>query len=137
MNVELEIAVAWGDMDAYAHVNNTVYLRWCESARLKFFESTGIDRLRETTGLGAILAEIACRYKAPVTYPDTVRVSVRLERWSESDFCLRYRLFSQRLQCEVAVVSDRLVAYDYPRLAKAHWPGPIQQQLAARQDPQL
>ena len=30
----LTIPVQWGDQDAFLHVNNTVYLRWFESARI-------------------------------------------------------------------------------------------------------
>ncbi|MFO0573679.1 MAG: thioesterase family protein [Polyangia bacterium] len=36
--VSLRIVVAWGDMDALGHVNNTVYLRWFESARIAWWE---------------------------------------------------------------------------------------------------
>ena len=31
--VSFPIAVQWGEMDAYGHVNNTVYLRWFEGAK--------------------------------------------------------------------------------------------------------
>ncbi|GGD72752.1 acyl-CoA thioesterase [Maribacter cobaltidurans] len=34
----LELPVQWGDMDAAQHVNNTVYLRWMESARIEMFQ---------------------------------------------------------------------------------------------------
>ena len=44
--VQLEIPVAWGDMDAFGHVNNTVYLRWFESARIAFFERISIRASR-------------------------------------------------------------------------------------------
>lgn len=30
--------VAWGDMDAFGHVNNTVYYRYIESARICYFD---------------------------------------------------------------------------------------------------
>ncbi len=39
--VVLEIPVAWGDMDAMLHVNNTVYLRWFECARMEYFSRIG------------------------------------------------------------------------------------------------
>ena len=32
--VILEQPVAWGDMDAFGHVNNVMYYRYIESARL-------------------------------------------------------------------------------------------------------
>ena len=36
--VTLELPVQWGDMDAAKHVNNTIYLRWTESARIEMFQ---------------------------------------------------------------------------------------------------
>lgn len=32
----------WGDMDAFEHVNNTVYFRYFEDARLAYFEKLGM-----------------------------------------------------------------------------------------------
>lgn len=34
--------VAWGDMDAFGHVNNVMYYRYVESARLAYIEHTDI-----------------------------------------------------------------------------------------------
>lgn len=133
MPVEISIPVAWGDMDAYSHVNNTVFLKWCESARIAFFQTIGLERCREATGIGAILASIQCRYKAPVTYPDTITVNISLLRLSPSDFELSYIISSQQLGRIVAEASDRLVAYDYRRLAKAQWPPDILSQLESFQ----
>ena len=75
--VILEIPVAWGEMDAFQHVNNIVYLRYSESARIAYLERVGLSDTLQTTGIGPILALIQCRYKFPLTYPDTVRVGVR------------------------------------------------------------
>ena len=43
--VVLEIPVAWGDMDALNHVNNTVYLRYFESSRIAYFEGLKVRLL--------------------------------------------------------------------------------------------
>ena len=40
--VTLEIPVQWGEMDAFGHVNNVVYLRWFESVRIAYFERCGV-----------------------------------------------------------------------------------------------
>ena len=43
----LEIPVAWGEMDAFQHVNNIIYLRYAESARIVYLERAGLgDSLR-------------------------------------------------------------------------------------------
>ena len=38
---ELVIPIRWGDMDAMGHVNNTVYFRYFESARIEYLRSLG------------------------------------------------------------------------------------------------
>ncbi len=36
--IVFEQRVAWGDMDAFGHVNNVIYYRYIESARLYYLE---------------------------------------------------------------------------------------------------
>ena len=50
--VIIEIPVAWGEMDAFQHVNNIVYFRYFESARITYFERTGLIAYMEQTGSG-------------------------------------------------------------------------------------
>lgn len=65
------IAVRWGDMDAYDHVNNTVYFRYCEQARIEWLEKLGF-RVRTDQATGPVIINAACTFKIPVTYPATV-----------------------------------------------------------------
>lgn len=118
----LELSVRWGDMDAFQHVNNTIYLRWCESARLVFFETTGLLQCHEQSGIGPILASIQCRYRAPVVYPDTVQVQTQLTRLGAQDFDLKHRIHSRQQNILVAEVQERGVIFDYHRQQKADFP---------------
>jgi hypothetical protein len=34
-----KMPIRWGDMDAYGHVNNTVYFRYMEQARVEWIEA--------------------------------------------------------------------------------------------------
>src|SRR5687767_1167703 len=54
--VTVEIPVQWGDMDAFGHVNNTVYFRWFESARIAYFEKIGLNERMRRDRKGPILA---------------------------------------------------------------------------------
>lgn len=73
---EVNMAVRWGDMDAYQHVNNTVYFRYMEQCRLEWFAKLGF----ETVGVDIvpILVEANCRFIHAVTHPSTVRVTIRV-----------------------------------------------------------
>jgi len=65
--VVIEIPVAWGEMDAFQHVNNIVYLRYFESPRIAYFERLSFLEVMEQTGVGPILAETHCRYRRSLT----------------------------------------------------------------------
>jgi uncharacterized protein len=67
---QLVIPVRWGDMDAMGHVNNTVYFRYIESARLEWLFAIGaaVDP-RAATGEGPLIINAFCNFLRPVEYP--------------------------------------------------------------------
>ena len=52
--VVITLPVQWGDQDAFGHVNNTVYVRWLESARIAYGERVGLARLMAAERIGQI-----------------------------------------------------------------------------------
>lgn len=69
--------VRWGDMDALGHVNNTLYFRYMETARLEwFFGLVGDDAYR--TGEGLVIANAICNFRRPLVYPAAVEVRMYL-----------------------------------------------------------
>jgi acyl-CoA thioester hydrolase len=69
------IPVRWGDMDAMGHVNNTVYFRYMEQARIGWFEAlVPQDEAWKSTGI--VIANASCNFKRPINYPGTVEVRV-------------------------------------------------------------
>jgi acyl-CoA thioester hydrolase len=62
-------------MDAMGHVNNTVYFRYMEQARIGWFESLvpGEDAWKST---GIVIANASCNFKRALNYPGTVEVRV-------------------------------------------------------------
>ncbi len=127
----IEIPVAWGDMDAFQHVNNTVFLRWCESARLRIFEDTGLIASHQSTGIGPILASIQCRFRAPVLYPESVQVEVKILRLGQQDFELDYQIYAVSTGICVASAQDRCVIFDYHNQTKADFPPQVRSAFEA------
>jgi acyl-CoA thioester hydrolase len=114
-------AVQWGDMDAAQHVNNTVYLRYFESARIEFFNQIGFMDFTGDDGVGPILAEASCRYKAPLTFPDNIKITARILKDSITDygFVMQHLVYSEKLQRIAAEGMSRIVCYDYKSRQKA------------------
>ena len=69
------IAIRWGDMDAMGHVNNTVYFRFMEQARIGWFDAL-VPRGEAWKGTGIVVANASCNFKRAMNYPGTVEVKV-------------------------------------------------------------
>jgi acyl-CoA thioester hydrolase len=71
------IAIRWGDMDAMGHVNNTVYFRYMEQARISWFDKL-VPEAEAWKSTGIVIANATCNFKRPLNYPGTVEVNVLL-----------------------------------------------------------
>lgn len=111
--VSVTIPVAWGEMDAFQHVNNVVYARWIETARMLYLERIGFARQMSEGGTGPILARTVIDYRLPLTYPDGVRVDATVTRIGRSSFTMAFRVFSEAQQAEAAAGEQVMVVYDY------------------------
>jgi len=76
----------WGDMDALGHMNNTVYFRCLEQARISWFDRMGLDDRSQPEG--PILGSIRCRFRIPVVYPADLAISLYASRPRTSSFVL-------------------------------------------------
>src|SRR5262245_30663280 len=111
--IVVTIPVAWGEMDAFQHVNNSVYFRYFESARIAYFERLEFMEYMQTTGVGPILASTQCRFRIPLTYPDVVRVGAKIADIADDRFVMRYAVVSQRLQKLAAEGEGVIVSFNY------------------------
>lgn len=106
------VPLQWGDQDAYGHVNNTVYLRWCETARIDYLRQVGLW-VDLADGIGPILASITCDYRRPLTYPDTIRVGSRVTKIGNTSFRMEHRIWSDRQKAVAADAHSTIVVLDY------------------------
>ena len=65
---ELRISVRWGDMDAMGHVNNTVYFRYLETARVEWMYKVGCNP--DPNGQGPVIVNAFCNFYLQLEYPD-------------------------------------------------------------------
>lgn len=105
--------VIWGDMDAYGHVNNIVYFRYFEDARMAYFEKVGVGEHKEQWEIGPILAATHCNYRLPLDYPDRIHIATRASILSPKKINLEYVVFSESRDAVVAEGESLVVYYDY------------------------
>lgn len=120
--VVVEVPVAWAEMDVFHHVNNTVFFRWFETARIAYLERIAFDDEAKQNGLGPILASTHARFRRPVFYPDTVLVGARTTETAEDRFTMHYVVVSTKADAVAAEGGGVVVSYDYRARAKAPLP---------------
>ena len=121
--VVVEAAVAWGEMDALGHVNNAVYFRWFESARIAYLDRIGF--LGSGVAVGPILAETRCRFRRPLHWPDVVRVGARALTVEADRFTMEYRVVGLSAGVVAAEGSGVVVSYDYAGGRKVELPASV------------
>jgi acyl-CoA thioester hydrolase len=127
----VQCPVAWGDMDALGHVNNAVYFRYFESARVAYLAKINFIDPAANGGIAAILASTHCDFRKALTYPDTVAIGARTIEISQDRFTMEYRLISQHLQKIAAEGKGIVVAYNYRDRRKAELPEAIRKNIQA------
>ena len=127
--VVIDEQVVWGEMDAFQHVNNTVYFRYFETARIAYFESIGYLEWMKAEGSGPILASTSCRFRRPLVWPDDLRIGVGVTQLAEDRFDMSYAVFSTAQQTIAAVGQGTVVHFDYRAGAKAPLPAVIRQAI--------
>ncbi len=111
--VRVNIPVQWGDMDAFGHVNNTVYFKYFETARLAYFNAVGVMEDMQKDQLGPILAETNAQFKRALVYPDQVIVGASVLENHEFGFMMQYGVYSQQQQTITTLGTGRIVMVDY------------------------
>lgn len=119
--------VAWGDMDALGHVNNVMYYRYIESARIHYMDQ--IKMMQQS--FSSVVASNQCKYMRPVFYPDTLKIAVRVEEIRNSAFRMDYLLWSEQQQAVVASAEAVIVCVDSESMQKMPLPESIRQRILA------
>jgi acyl-CoA thioester hydrolase len=123
-------AVVWGEMDSYRHVNNVVYFRYFENARLEYFRRMGWPDFERETGIGPILAATQARFRRALTYPDTIAITARLGTLGEDRFTLEHQIFSERLGEAATTGEGTVVVFHYERGEKVKLPEELRRRIA-------
>lgn len=123
--------IVWGDMDSYRHVNNVVYFRWFENARLEYVARLDWFAFEKETGIGPILAATSARFRRALAYPDTIAIGARASSIEEDRFHLEHKIVSQSLGEVATLGTGTVVTYDYVHQRKAPVPDEIARRIMA------
>ena len=129
--IVIETPIAWGEMDAYQHVNNIVYFRWFESARIAYLDAIDFRDPAVNDGVGPILHSTQARFRRALFYPDTVLVGTRVTELTTGAITMEYRIVSRRSEALAAEGTARVVPFHYASGQKAALPEAVAERIRA------
>ncbi|MCU0436800.1 MAG: thioesterase family protein [Raineya sp.] len=120
----IELPVQWGDMDLANHVNNVMYARYAESARVAYLDVLEKENPAGFgTTIGPILAEINIQYKMPLRYPDLMYLGTKvIEMPDECSYLMESLIISKKHERVAARAVAKIVSYDYSIFKKTPTP---------------
>ncbi|ABC38906.1 thioesterase family protein [Burkholderia thailandensis E264] len=88
---EMSMPIRWGDMDAFGHVNNTVYFRYMEEARVTWFGKLGIAG-GNGEGQGPVVVNASMEFLRQLHYPGDVIARLLAAKPGRSSFDTAFEL---------------------------------------------
>lgn len=125
----MEMPLRWGDMDAMAHLNNVMYFRLMEEARIQWFAALGFSTM--PTESAPILAHAACDFLKAMTYPAQAVVRQKVTRLGRSSVDIELTI-ERKDEPGVLYATGRtvIVLYDYTAGKSVPWPSSVRERLA-------
>ena len=116
------VPLRWADTDAYGHLNNVVFLRLLEEARIAALGQDLLARAEQGSGSALMVARQEIEYLAPLTWrPEPVAIDLWVTRIGASDFELGYEVLDEGMvyaRAETTLFSFDLAAQRPRRLAE-------------------
>ena len=127
----IAVPVQWGDQDAFDHVNNVVYFRWFESARIAYFRRMGLMGVDRANGSGRSSprprASTASRSRSR-TRSD---VGIRVTRIGRTSIGFEHRIVSEEQEALAAEGISTTVVINYDDNRPHPVPDTVRQAIAA------
>lgn len=84
------LALRWRDLDAYEHVNNSVFLTFLEEARIRWFDS--LSGPWRSADYAPVLAAVNLNFRRQILYPENLRIRLTTERVGRSSIAITHRI---------------------------------------------
>ena len=117
----MTIPIRWGDMDAMGHVNNTLYFRYMEIARLQWMFDSGVPANPE--GEGPVIVNAFCNFIKQLEFPGEVLIHTYSGVVGRTSFDTYHELFMvSEAEKLYANGGATVVWVDFPRQQSAPIP---------------
>jgi len=119
--VKLSLRIDWADLDLFGHVNNVMFVKYVQAARVNYWEQIGLYQQFLETNIGPILASLSCQYKKPLHYPGSITIYSSMRFIRNTSFSLQHVITDEHEDI-AAEAEDVMVMYDFNKNEKIPFP---------------
>ena len=109
--VKLKWRLDWSEMDLFGHINNVSYFKYIQASRVNYWETIGINSLKEG-GIGPMLLSTSCRFIKPLFYPGSILIVSTITFIKNTSFGISHRILDEKGEI-AAEAEDVIVMYDF------------------------
>jgi acyl-CoA thioester hydrolase len=113
----IDIQIQWGEMDALNHVNNVMFIRYFETARVHMMTESGLWGSYEETGMMVVLAKVECNFIQPLYFPDVITAQARIKSIGKSSMVVEHEIISKK--SGLAAKGDGIIVFVDPNTGKS------------------
>jgi acyl-CoA thioester hydrolase len=125
---EMRMPIRWGDMDAYGHVNNTVYFRYMEQARIEWITSLGYEVAPGRESM--LMINGFCNFFKQLSYPGELILKTSIGTIGRSSLDVYTEMYlSSEPEVMVSEGGATMVWVDLTTNQSAPWPDHVLQIL--------
>ena len=125
---QMIMPIRWGDMDAYGHVNNTVYFRYMEQARCEWITSLGYAVAPSCESM--LMINGFCNFYQQLAFPGDLILKTSIGAVGRTSLDLYTSMaLTTAPEVEVAIGGATMVWVDLTTNKSAPWPEHVLEKL--------
>jgi len=128
LETKITLRIDWSEIDSFGHVNNVMFMKYVQAARLNFVAEIGLMNLHRTENIGFMVAETNCQFKKELHFPGYVTIKTKVLYAKNTSFSLEHKLLNSESDI-AAIAKDVLVVYDFNKNEKCLIPEVIKNKL--------
>ena len=128
LETKITLRIDWSEIDSFGHVNNVMFMKYVQAARLNYVDGIGLMRLHKTQNIGFMVAETNCKFKKELHFPGYVSVYSKVAFVKNTSFSLEHIIKNSDEEI-VAISTDILVVFDFNKNEKCLIPDEIREKL--------
>ena len=90
----IETPIRWSDMDAFGHINNSIYFSYFEMARFAWWDSI-IPKGTTFFEIGPVIINAYCTFFKTIVYPETIIINLYVGPAGRSSYESYYEIVSK------------------------------------------